>query len=177
MTVSIAAILMTVAVPSFTSFRRNAELTSVANKFISSVNAARGEAMKRGMSAVVVPLDNGPSWDAGWAAFVDKTRLLTYDPAAEGTVATQPKVPPGITITANGTAANADPYIMFDASGFSKDTANAPSAMTFHIRRNDVSAANQPDQTRFVVISMTGRVRVCRPISASDANCGTSSTQ
>jgi type IV fimbrial biogenesis protein FimT len=172
-TVSIAAILMMVAVPSFTAYRRNAELTSVANKVIGSINAARGEAMKRGMSALVVPLDNGASWNAGWVAFVDKsaTRTRTYDASAEGTVAIQQAVPTGITVTGNGTAEGAVPYIMFDASGFSRTKAGGFGALALEVKRTDVATTDQPEQTRFVIISSTGRVRVCKPTSASDANC------
>ena len=172
-TVSIAAVLMLVAVPSLTAFRRNAELTSVANKVTSSINAARGEAMKRNMNAVVVPLDNGASWDVGWAAFVDKSvaRSATFNPSAEGIVSTQEAVPPGITVSGNGTAAGAVPYIMFNGSGFSRDKAGGFGALAFHIRRTDVPVADQPGQTRFVIVSRTGRVRVCKPASASDPDC------
>ena len=177
-TVSIAAILMLVAVPSLTAFRRNAELTSVANKVITSINAARGEALKRGMSAVMVPLDNATGWNAGWAAFVDKARNQTYNPAAEGTVALQQTVPSGITIAGNGIAGGTNPYIMFDASGFSQTKTGAPSGnLTLSIRRNDVSAADQAEQSRLIIVSKTGRVRVCKPASASDPNCNPLSTE
>ena len=178
-TVSIATILMMVAIPSFTAFRRNAELTSVANKVIGSINAARGEALKRGMTAFMVPLDNGASWNVGWAAFVDKsaTRTQTYDSAAEGVVAIQQAVPSGITVTGNNSAAGTAPYIMFDASGFSRTKAGGFGALGLEIKRTDVATAEQPGQTRFVIISSTGRVRVCKPISASDADCKASLTE
>ena len=170
-TVSIAAILMLVAVPSLTSFRRNAELTSVANKFITSVNAARGEALKRGMSAVVVPLDSATGWNAGWVAFVDKARNQTYNAAAEGTVAIQQALPPGISVTGNGTATGTTPYIMFDASGFSREKTGGFAGLTLAIQRTDVPAADQPEQSRIIKVSTTGRVRVCKPVSATDPNC------
>ena len=176
-TVSIAAILMAVAVPSFTSFRRNSELTSVANKVVGSINAARGEAMKRGMSSFMVPLDNGAIWNAGWVAFVDKTRTQIYNPAAEGNIAIQQTVPSGITVTGNGTATGTNPYIMFDASGFSRTKSGGFGALAFSVKRNDVTAAEQPEQSRFIIISSTGRVRVCKPISASDPNCSATSSE
>ena len=176
-TVSIASLLTLIAVPSLITFQRNSELTSVANKFVTSVNAARGEALKRGMGAVVVPLNNGANWNLGWAAFVDKARNQTYNPAAEGTVAVQQAVPAGITVTGNGTAAAAVPYIMFDASGYSRTKAGGFGALTFSIQRNDVAAADLPEQSRFIIISSTGRVRVCKPLSSSDANCNAISTQ
>lgn len=174
-TISIAAVLMMIAVPDLTSFRRNAELTSVANKFINAVNAARGEAMKRGMNAMVTPLDNGASWGVGWAAFVDKTRLQSYNLSPDSAVAIQEMVPSGITVTGNSIASGATPYIMFDASGFSKAKAGNPAALAVEIKRNDVSVADQPSQTRYVIISVTGRVRVCKPAMANDPTCNMTS--
>lgn len=176
-TVAIAAILMLVAAPGLTSFRQNAELTSIANKVTGSINAARGEAMKRGMNAVIVPLDNGSNWAMGWAAFVDKANNQTYSATAEGIVSTQEAVPPGITVVGNGTATGTVPYIMFDASGFARDKASGFGALTFRIQRTDVSTADQPSFTRIVIVSRTGRVRVCKPTSASDPNCKDTLTQ
>ena len=171
-TVAIAAVLLLVAVPSLSQFRRNAELTSIANKFITAINAARGEALKRGMDALVVPIDNGASWNAGWVAFVDKARTRTYDSTAEGTVATQEAMPTGITVTGNGNATGTTPYIMFNASGFAANRAGgAVSNLKLVIQRNDLTGAEQLAQTRVVFVSVTGRVRVCRPASDTDTEC------
>ena len=177
-TVSIAAILMMVAVPSFTAYRRNAELTSVANKVVGSINAARGEALKRGMTAFIVPLDNGTNWDVGWAAFVDKsaTRQQTYNATAEGVVSIQQAVPSGISVVDNRTAPD-NGYLMFDASGFSRTKAGGFGALALTIQRNDVAAADLPQQTRFVIVSSTGRVRVCKPLSSDDAKCRANSSE
>lgn len=133
--------------------------------------------MKRGMSAFLVPLDNGANWDAGWVAFVDKARTQTYNAAVDGVVATQQAVPVGIAVTGNGTATGTIPYIMFDASGFSRTKAGGFGALAFSIQRNDVTAAEQPEQSRFVIISRTGRVRVCKPVDANDLNCRATSDQ
>ena len=176
-TVAIAAVLLLVAIPSLNSFQRNAELTSIANKVIGSISAARGEAMKRGMNAVVVPLDNGSSWSAGWAAFVDKANNQTYDSSATGIVAIQEAIPSGITVVGNGTAGESAPYIMFDASGFSRTKSSGFGALTLKIQRTDVATDDQPGQTRIVIVSSTGRVRVCKPASATDANCKDTLTQ
>ena len=70
-TIAIAAILLTVAVPSFTTYLRNAELTSASNNLIATINTARGEAMKRNRRTMVVPTSNGTDWTTGWVVFVD----------------------------------------------------------------------------------------------------------
>lgn len=170
-TISIAAILMAIAVPSFTAFQRNSELTSIANSFIASINAARGEAMKRGRYAMVVPTD-GVDWNNGWIVFVDVDRSQSYSSGSDIIISTTPPPPNYITINGTGSAFGASPYIMYDASGYSKLTGTAGfGASTLEIQRTDVSGAEQLKQTRRVKIASTGRVRVCTPTSATDVNC------
>jgi len=170
-TFAIAAILMMVAVPSFVSFQKNAQLTSAANTLLAATNAARGEAMKRGMSAMVVPANNGSDWTTGWVVFVDKNNSRTYTDTGDNTVLTQGKVPSGISITGTGIATGGTPYIMFDASGYSKTKAGAFGALTISFVRSDLAAADGYRQTRKIKIASTGRVRMCTPESVTDDNC------
>ncbi|RYH22675.1 MAG: prepilin-type N-terminal cleavage/methylation domain-containing protein, partial [Alcaligenaceae bacterium] len=69
--IAIAAVLMMVAVPGMSAYKRNAELTSTANRLLAAVNATRGEAMKRGVTAMLVPTGGGGDWNAGWTVFLD----------------------------------------------------------------------------------------------------------
>lgn len=171
-TLVIAAVLMTVAVPSFTAFQRNSELTSIANSLMASINAARAEAMKRGRYAMVVPTD-GVNWNNGWTVFVDVDRTQTFSSGSTDiTVVTTPAPPAYITITGTGSAAGLVPYIMYDATGYSKLKGTGGfGASTLEFQRNDVSGAEQLKQTRRVKIASTGRVRICTPTSATDVNC------
>jgi type IV fimbrial biogenesis protein FimT len=84
---------------------------------------------------------------------------------------TQAKVPSGISITGNRTAAETPAYIMFDASGYSKTKAGAFGALTISFVRTDLAAADQYRQTRKIKIASTGRVRMCTPESDTDDNC------
>ncbi|MDO9167105.1 MAG: GspH/FimT family pseudopilin [Rhodoferax sp.] len=173
-TMALVAALMAVAVPSFTAFQRNSELSSFTNTLLSGINAARSEAMKRGMYAMVVPID-GANWSSGWQVFVDKDRSQDYLAANDIAILTTEIPPSYLTISGNGTASGTTPYIMFDASGYSKTKGGAFGALTFTIARNDVTATEQAEQTRRAVISSTGRVRICRP--STDSTCTASSTQ
>ena len=174
--VAIAAILMMVAVPSMTSFMRNSELTSVANTMLSSMNAARGEAMKRGRYAMVVPT-NGTSWDSGWVVFIDVNRSQAYEVATDIRISSQAAKPSYLTITGNGAAGATAPYIMFDASGYSKLKGTAGfGASTFEIKRNDVSGTPLLAQTRRLKIASTGRARICTPKTSSDITCSATAT-
>ena len=170
-TVAIAAILMMVAVPNLSAYRRNAELTSASNTFMASLNTARGEAMKRGMNAMVVPTSNGADWNAGWVVFVDTNRSQTYNESTDTVVSSQVALPAGINVTGVNSATGAAPYVMFDASGYSRLKSGGFGALTLTIARTEGSTADQLEQTRRIIIASTGRVRMCKPTSATDTNC------
>src|SRR3990167_2333024 len=53
LTLVIIAVLATIAVPGFADFQRNSELISRTGTLVSSLNTARGEAMKRGRYAMI----------------------------------------------------------------------------------------------------------------------------
>ena len=144
-TLALAAILMTVAVPSFLAFQRNSELTSASNTMLAAANTARTEAMKRNQNVRIEPIGSG--WGSGWRVYVDSDRSNTFN--------------------SGGTT----PYVMFNGSGYARDTTGALAPLTIEIKRNDISGAEQLAQTRRLKIAMTGRVRVCKPTSSSDTNC------
>lgn len=165
-TLTVAAVLLMVAAPNFVSFQRNSELTSATNSLVGAINAARGEALKRGRSAVVIPMSG--SWNNGWTAFIDGNNNQILD-ADEQVIFQQPALASFFTATGQGTASGTAGYIMFDASGYAKTNAAVFQSSTLTIARNDLSGAAQADQTRIIVIAKTGRVRSCKP--AVDTNC------
>lgn len=174
-TIALAALLMMVAVPSFTTFQRNAELTATTNKLVAAINAARGEAMKRGLYAMVVPTD-GANWSTGWVVFVgpNVSRPANTKLASDITVLTQETPSTYLTIS-GGSSAASNPYIMYDASGYSRQKGGGFGALTFTLARNDVSTADQDEQTRRIIIASTGRVRSCKP--STDTTCTSSALQ
>lgn len=76
-TISIAVILMTVAVPSFMDFVRNNRLAGQANDLVLAFAYAKSEAVKRGIRVTVCSRQTDAScagsatWDTGWLVFVD----------------------------------------------------------------------------------------------------------
>ena len=173
-TLALVAILMTVAAPSFVAFQRNAELTSLANTLLASMNAARGEAMKRGRNAFVSPIDNA-KWESGWVVYVDMDKSQNYSSSSDITLLSIPSTPSYIAITGTKNVIASPPYIMFDASGYSKDKSGGFGALTFSIARNDVSSSEIAAQTRRLIIASTGRIRLCKPVT--DPTCTASATQ
>lgn len=173
-TLALVAILMAVAVPSLTTFQRNAQLTSFSNTMLASMNAARGEAMKRGMYAMVMPFDGtnvSTNWSSGWIVFVDVNRLQTYDAATSIRILTQGPPPSYLAFSGSDPCYGTNPYLMFDASGYSRLKGGGFLACRLTVTRSDVSGTDQLAQTRRIIIAKTGRVRVCTPTSSTDANC------
>lgn len=173
-TIAVAAALMLVAVPSFVQFQRNAHLTSLTNTLIAAINAARGEAMKRGAYAMVIPAD-GSNWGSGWVVFVDKDLSTNYDSAKDDVVVQQAAPANYITITGTGTAGESVPYVLYDGSGYSKTKSGGFGQLTLSIARNDVGSDQALRETRRVIVSLSGRTRTCRP--ATDTNCTATTTQ
>jgi type IV fimbrial biogenesis protein FimT len=87
-TVSIAAIMLTLAIPSFQSFLLNNRLTSQTNDFVLALASARSEAVKRGVRVSVCSRDSdatcaaSTTWGNGWLVFVDNNGDGTVDGTA-----------------------------------------------------------------------------------------------
>lgn len=180
-TVALAAVLAFVAVPSLTIFKRNAELTSVTNALVAALSTARSEALKRGYSGYVTP-SNGTNWNGGWVSFVnvsDDNTSRTFEAATDVLLNTQAPLPSYFSVTGPCTTGSASgtSFVRFDASGFAgMSSCNGIRNANFLIERNDLPA-NSPErleQSRRVIISITGRVRACKP-SAGDASCSSNS--
>jgi type IV fimbrial biogenesis protein FimT len=174
-TLTIAAILLTVAVPSFNAYQRNSELTSATNSILAAINSARGEAMKIGSKAIMVPAGSATDWSTGWIIFVDKDagRNQTYDAGVDQVILRGDALPSYLTLAGDGssTVSQNPAYLLFDPSGFPKDRTGGFSNSTLTLARNDLTGASLLEQTRRIVVSQTGRVRTCKPLSATDANC------
>lgn len=172
-TLSVATILALVASPSLITYKRNVELTSATNTLFAAINAARGEAMKRGMNAVVLPAD-GVNWTSGWVVFIDTNRNRTYDATTDTLVLTQGPLSSYLVVSGTGNAAGTSPYIIYDASGYARLANGSPVAnLSLSLSRNDVSGSAVYEETRRIKIARTGRIRTCKPTSSSDTNCST----
>jgi len=90
MALVIAAILLTVGVPSMRDLIRNNRLITATNMFVSTLNIARSEAIKQGRTAqlcvssdtdTVTPSCTAETnWQLGWIAWVDSNADGNLDP-------------------------------------------------------------------------------------------------
>jgi type IV fimbrial biogenesis protein FimT len=167
-TVAIIVIILTLAAPSFTAFQRNSELTGVANTMLSSLTAARSEAMKRGRNTLVVPSADcatwGDDWTKGWLVFVDNDGSQTIN-SGDDVLSCEPKVPEAVTaVTGAAPEGFQDPggtlYLMFNGSGY-------PRLLSGAFQSSSLDFTNG-DSTRRIISNPAGRLRVCKP---ADAGC------
>lgn len=171
--IAIAAVLLFIGIPSFVAFQRNSELTSSANSLVAALGAARGEAMKRGRQAVVIPRVDS-DWASGWTVFVDADNNQQFN-GSDILIVQQGALPTYFTATGTGTAQDSPAYIMFNPSGYTQTSGAVFQTATLKIERNDIAGTAKTQQTRIVVISKTGRARACQP--ATDSTCTTSASE
>lgn len=152
-TIAIAAILLGVAIPSFTSVITSNRLTANTNEFITALNLARSEAIKRGQHVVV--RKTGTDWEDGWQVFVDIDRSTAakenvLDAGTDIELRVYPALPANLTLRGNSFVN----FIRYQPNG----TSNQPGSFAMC---NDDSVTG----TKLIIINAVGRIRM-----ASDAD-------
>ncbi len=148
MTLAIAAILVSLAAPSFTDTIKNNRLTTQYNELVTQLTLARSEAIKRNTEIIVLNNDgNESNWHKGWVIFEDTNDDDTVD--AGETIKVSDTVDSNITISYNN-----GKQISYLASGLGNN------AGTFTIC-DDRGA----QEAKALIINITGRIR-----SATDSN-------
>lgn len=90
-TLSVAAVVLTLGVPSFRGVQLNMQRVQVSSSLTASFTLARSEAARRAVSVTVCPTMNGtscrtettPDWKAGWLVFTDLNGDGVIDEADE----------------------------------------------------------------------------------------------
>jgi type IV fimbrial biogenesis protein FimT len=146
-TLAVLVILITIAIPSFTSMIQNNRSATLASSLVTALNIARSEAVKRNALVGLCPSSNGatcmaaPDWTVGWIAQQNGGAIIQAWSAPDL----------GAVITQGGGAA----AIQFNGSG----RMTAPAAAVTISSRYPSCTGQQQRQIR---ISITGRVGVTR---------------
>ncbi|MCG8428746.1 MAG: GspH/FimT family pseudopilin, partial [Chromatiales bacterium] len=84
-TLAVASILLSVAIPSFKDIIRNNRATTYANQFIADLALARSEAIKRGLPVFMTSKgsSSGDEWGNGWRVWADTNGNDIYDSGEE----------------------------------------------------------------------------------------------
>lgn len=155
-TLAVAAILITVAVPSLRTIIQNNRITTQTNELVTAFNLARSEAIKRATLISVCASSTGVScagnWEQGWIVFTDPGNDGAVTAGTDEILRVWDALTGGTTITAatNGGAAISD--FRYDRLG----AASLTGAFVFNI----------PDctgnQKRTVQVANSGRVSTSR---------------
>lgn len=167
-TVTVAAILMTVAVPSFFNTMRNSRAAANANDLVTALSVARSEAIRRGARVSVCRSSNGTScnfnagasWATGWLVFVDTTASDTAAPGANPGAANILRVWPATSGNAAITTASAGnddlPWVRFLPRGTVRVPAGVTTPVTYEIRVEGCEGT----QARAIQLNTIGRTSV-----------------
>lgn len=141
-TIAVASILLTLAIPSFRSTIQNNRVTGQANEFLTSLTLARSEAVKRSAITSVCISSNGATcmgtdWASGWLITVGGTTLRVHE-----------ALPSGSTLTASGGATP----VTFNPDG------SAGATNTFTLSASGIAC------TRTISISAVGQASVSKPV-------------
>ena len=158
-TVAIAAIVMTIGIPSFQDTIRENRLTANTNTFVSSLNLARSEAIKSGRR-VVMCISAGSTcatsggYDQGWIVFRDTNG--DGQPNAGEIIRIFEKMPEGMTLTG---ASAVDKLRGFNSDGtfVGNDGNRSPP--------NTVLTVCKSGKARTITLNNPGRIQVERPAS------------
>ncbi|ADJ28935.1 GspH/FimT family pseudopilin [Nitrosococcus watsonii] len=164
-TLAIAAIITTMAVPSFQEMIRKNRMATQTNEFIAALHLARSEAIKRGQRITVCKstnsttssptcnTSNSTGWDRGWIVFVDGDENAALA-TTEIILQVHGSLEGGNRLTGNTNVAD---YISYVPNGMTQLTGGA-------IQMGTVTLCHPPKANQ-IIINNTGRVH------STEASC------
>jgi type IV fimbrial biogenesis protein FimT len=149
-TITVLGVLLALAVPSFRETIENNRVTAQNNEFVTALNYARSEALRRVGSVTVCASANGATcsgagvtnWSTGWIAFADRNSDGALN-GAEEVMQIWPATSDGFTL--NATTRN---FVRYGSNGV------ASGAETFVLTKPLCTGK----KTRRITIGVTGRV-------------------
>jgi len=179
-TVVVAAVLASIAIPSFNNFVREERITSLANEILTSLVYARTEAIKRNRRVTMCksadPAAAQPTcdtaanttWNEGWIIFVDG------EPPAAGNGQREPATETLLRTAGpiNGGGGGGAMQLTSADADIAYNVSYLPRGITQKIGGGSQSGTiklcegGDPIKGRNIIISQTGRVRVATPSPA-----------
>jgi type IV fimbrial biogenesis protein FimT len=165
--VALAAIIITMAAPSFNTAMKKNKIVAETNELIADINFARSEAVKRSMPVVLCrsasPSNASPScggtasnWSSGWLVFADTDGDNSYTAADDILIRIGNPADSTVTIKSNATA---NQELVYNPDG---TTASGGNVAVFAICDD-----RGKDHGRQIQISATGRPRLVAPVTNS----------
>lgn len=174
MTLTVAALVLTIGIPSFRELLLDTRLTTQLNHFNGVLLLARSEALRRGVrvtlcrSADGVRCGSGVGWEQGWLLFTDSAANGQLD-GDDVLLQRQTAFASGTTLRGNLRVAN---YISFTPDGFSRLLSGGFQAGTLTLcDTRGVGSATDRNYPKQLILNSFGRVRVQRGVEAVGASC------
>jgi len=175
-TVTIAGILAAIAIPSFISTINSNRLTTYTNDFVTALNFARSEAIKRGQQVTVSRRSaTAGTWEGGWNVFVDFDANNALDEGNNATLCEtntdgSPKedclLKTQAALSSGYTLRNPDipfqDFVAYLPSGLRKIVANDTGTSRFRVCDSTASKTN----SRSITLNAAGRASVSKGTSA-----------
>jgi len=158
-TLAIAAILLSQAVPSFITMMKDNRIVTQTNSLVTSLNTARSDAVKRGTRITVCKsADNATciaagGWHQGWIAFTDSNNDAVVN-NTDVVLHTHGPLPAGTTF--NGVVGNVANYVSYASSGFSELVGGGGAQTGTLVLCDDRGFG---DRARAIVVNAAGQVR------------------
>lgn len=160
-TVALLAILAAIALPGFREFSVRMTVSDTTNDLVASLNAARAEAVKRGVRAAVIANEDG--WSKGWDVRADTDHDDDFD--GETSILAHPALATDYRLRGKGTGTGAaDDVVVFDATGA---LSPANTSFDFSVCRPESSPGDA--QSRWVEVSASGVITSRRDTTDSPA--------
>lgn len=152
-TLAIAAILVSVGIPSFRSVIQTNRAATQTNELVTALNLARSEAVKRSSNISVCASSDSATcsassnWATGWILFADAGTAGTFDGGTDTLI----RVWSGLNGSTTLTSGSGDPFVQYRSNGQSSDA----STVSFTLTVADCTG----DNVRNISVSPQGRIR------------------
>lgn len=150
-TIVVGVLLMLVAVPSFVTFQRNAQLSDAVSNYIAAINVSRANAMKQGVDSYLVP-KSGTDWRTGWTVYADTNFNQSYDAVTDPVLLSFESLATSVYIVTT-TSSLTSGYVRFNGSGYPRLKNNGFGGGTIVMSNGTRSSS--------IIIDPAGRVRSC----------------
>lgn len=155
-TVSLAAVLMLLAVPSMQEMLATQRVRGAASEMLITAQETRSAALKYNRRAVARPVDASAGWKGGWNIYIDNNANATFESGTDTLVISHEALT-GDAVIAKLSGGNSNDFFAYQGTGFLDPAISGSANATWEISSPNTS------RRRCVVIERSGRARIHEP--------------
>ena len=159
-TVSLAAVLMVLAVPSMQEMLATQRVRGAASELLITAQETRSAALKFNRRAVARPVDASAGWKGGWNIYIDNNANATFETGTDTLVISHDALT-GDAVVAKLSGGNSNDFFAYQGTGFLDPSISGSANATWEISSPGTS------RRRCLVIERSGRARIHEPPSGS----------